>query len=135
MATYGRWNLFHLTLSCRQNSNTEPRHGGPPRLKRGSADDAKESEAPGEIPLDPFAYLQEALRLPATGEKQVQGVLLRLDCDAKGIFFVVQLADRVIKLRTSKFENIQITAFTSDAGAEITCGPTSAMTHGSSVAT
>ncbi|HEX4899769.1 MAG TPA: tetratricopeptide repeat protein [Pyrinomonadaceae bacterium] len=112
---------YRAAKEARGNAATV--NGGPPRLKRGGANDALASEAPGEIPLDPFAYLQEALRLPATGEKQVQGVLLRLDCDAKGIFFVVQLADRVIKLRTSKFENIQITAFTSDAGAEITCGP------------
>ena len=112
---------YRAAKEARGNAATV--NGGPPRLKRGSADDAKESEAPGEIPLDPFAYLQEALRLPVTGEKQVQGILLRLECEAKGIFFVVQLADRVIKLRTSKFENVQITAFTSDAGAEITCGP------------
>jgi hypothetical protein len=112
---------YRAAKEARGNAATV--NGGPPRLKRGGAYDSPASDAPGEIPLDPFAYLQEALRLPATGEKQVQGVLLRLDCDAKGIFFVVQLADRVIKLRTSKFENIQITAFTSDAGAEITCGP------------
>jgi len=76
-----------------------------------------------EILNDVVGGLNEALRQPAAGEKQVQGTLLRLECDAKGIMFVVQLADRVIKLRTSKFENIRITAFTADAGSEITCGP------------
>jgi hypothetical protein len=72
---------------------------------------------------DPLSYLQDALRQPAAGEKQVQGTLLRLECDAKGITFIVQLADRVIKLRTSKFEDLRITAFTADAGSEISCGP------------
>ncbi|MDQ3472332.1 MAG: tetratricopeptide repeat protein, partial [Acidobacteriota bacterium] len=96
---------------------------GPPRLKRRTAGGAKDNEASEEVPANAFAGLFEALRQPAAGEKQIQGVLLRLECDAKGISFVVQLADRVIKLRTSQFENIQITAFTTEAGSEISCGP------------
>ena len=76
-----------------------------------------------EVSTDPFSYLQEALRPPAEGEKQIQGTLLRLECDAKGILFVIQLSDRIIKLRSRTFENVQITAFTNDAGTEITCGP------------
>ena len=76
-----------------------------------------------QVSTDPFSYLQEALRPPAEGEKQIQGTLLRLECDAKGILFVIQLADRIIKLRSKTFENVQITAFTNDAGTEITCGP------------
>lgn len=96
---------------------------GPPRLRRRAAEGAKNDETPEEVPADAFGDLYEALRQPATGEKQVQGILLRLDCDAKGILFVVQLADRVIKLRTTQFENVQITAFTTEAGSEISCGP------------
>jgi tetratricopeptide (TPR) repeat protein len=84
---------------------------------RGNAPDADASLN------DVAGALNGALRKPAAGEKQVQGTLLRLECDAKGIMFVVQLADRVIKLRTFRFENIQITAFTADAGSEISCGP------------
>jgi hypothetical protein len=76
-----------------------------------------------EVSTDPLSYLQEALRPPAEGEKQIQGTLVRLECDAKGILFVIQVADRIIKLRSKNFENVQITAFTNDAGTEITCGP------------
>jgi tetratricopeptide (TPR) repeat protein len=96
---------------------------GPPRLRRRPIAGAKQEEAPEEIPADAFADLHDALRQPAPGEKQVQGILLRLECDAKGILFVVQVADRLIKLRTTQFENIQIIAFTTEAGSEISCGP------------
>ena len=96
--------------------------GGPPRLKQRSTESSAGPEGEAQVETDPFSYLQEALREPGPGEKQVQGTLLRLDCDAKGILFVVKLADRLIKLRTTKFENIQITAFSADAGSEITCG-------------
>jgi predicted Zn-dependent protease len=72
---------------------------------------------------DPFAYLQEALRKPGDGEKRVQGILIRIDCDAKGITFIVKIDDRLMKLRTDRFENMQIVAFTSEAGREINCGP------------
>jgi hypothetical protein len=103
-------------------ANSTPSTAGPPRLKQRPADNATGSESGIKVETDPFSYLQEALRQPAAGEKQVQGTLLRLECDAKGILFIVQLADRLIKLRTTKFENIQITAFTAEAGSEITCG-------------
>ena len=92
-------------------------------MQRRGEENVITAEQEVEVSTDPFSYLQEALREPGPGEKQVLGTLLRLECDAKGIMFVVQLADRLIKLRTSKFEGIQITAFSSDAGTEITCGP------------
>jgi len=72
---------------------------------------------------DPSKYLREALRKPADDEKQVQGILLRIECDAKSIVFVIQVADQVLRLRTDKFENVDIVTFTTDAGNEITCGP------------
>jgi tetratricopeptide (TPR) repeat protein len=91
-----------------------------PRLSRR----AGATEAPLVAELsDPFANLREALRKPDDGEKRVQGTLIRIDCDAKGITFIVKLDDRLLKLRTDRFENMQIVAFTSEAGREINCGP------------
>ena len=72
---------------------------------------------------DVAGALHEALRKPAAGEKQVQELCLRLECDAKGIMFVVQLAARVIRLRTSKFEKHPDHSVYADAGSEIACGP------------
>ncbi|HZE71071.1 MAG TPA: tetratricopeptide repeat protein [Pyrinomonadaceae bacterium] len=72
--------------------------------------------------VDPSSYLREALRTPASGEQQVQGALVRVDCDAKGIVFVVQTANGVLRLWAKTFEDLEIVAFTTEAGSEITCG-------------
>ena len=73
--------------------------------------------------IDPSPYLQQALRKPADGEAQVQGTLVRIDCDAKGITFIIKTDDRLLKLKTDSFQHIDITTFTVDVAGEITCGP------------
>lgn len=110
---------FQTPREARENEKTS--RDGPPRLQPTGTSSADAGESV-QVDTDSF-YLHEALRQPGAGEKQVQGILLRLECDARGIVFVVQLPDRVIKLRTTKFEAIQIKAFSDDAGSEITCGP------------
>ena len=72
---------------------------------------------------DPAAVLRESLRKPATGETQTQGTLTRIDCDAKGITFVVKVNERLLKLSTDTFGHANILSFSEDAGNEITCGP------------
>jgi tetratricopeptide (TPR) repeat protein len=71
---------------------------------------------------DPSSYLREALRKPLAGETQVQGLLMRIDCDAKGIVFVVRVGDRQLRLKSKSFEDMDITSFVTGAGGEITCG-------------
>lgn len=75
------------------------------------------------VNADPQSYLRDALRKPAAGETQVQGLLERIDCDAKGIVFTVKVGGQVLKLRTDSFETLDLTSFSADAGNEITCGP------------
>jgi predicted Zn-dependent protease len=87
---------------------------GPPRLRESTV---------VEAPTDPASFLRAALRKPGDGEKQIQGTLVRIECDAKGITFIVKLDDRMLKLRSASFDNIQIVAFTTDVSGEITCGP------------
>lgn len=72
--------------------------------------------------IDPSSYLRDALRRPAEGEMQVEGILLRIECAAKVISFVVRVGDRLLKLKTDSFENIDITTFSSDVAGEISCG-------------
>jgi Tfp pilus assembly protein PilF len=72
---------------------------------------------------DPSSYLREALRKPASDERQTQGTLVRIECDARGITFVVMTGQRLLKLKTDSFEHVDITSFSPDAGNEITCGP------------
>ncbi|MEP6742214.1 MAG: tetratricopeptide repeat protein [bacterium] len=73
--------------------------------------------------IDPSSYLRDALRKPVAGETQVQGSLERIDCDAKGIVFSVRVGGRVLKLRTSSFDALDLTSFSSDSGNQISCGP------------
>jgi tetratricopeptide (TPR) repeat protein len=80
------------------------------------------TEQEKEEPTDPSHYLREALRKPAAGETQLQATLVKIECDAKGIVFVVQTATGLLKLRTAGFEDIEITTYDSNMQGEITCG-------------
>ncbi len=71
---------------------------------------------------DPASHLREALRKPEAGERQVQGVLVRIDCAAKGIIFTLKSGDGLLRLKTASFEEIDITTFAPDVAGEITCG-------------
>ncbi|MGH9932709.1 MAG: tetratricopeptide repeat protein [Pyrinomonadaceae bacterium] len=86
-------------------------------------DDSSEATDQVEKAFDPAAALRESLKKPATGETQTQGTLTRIDCDARGITFVVKLNDRFLRLITDTFQHANIVSFSEDAGGEITCGP------------
>lgn len=73
--------------------------------------------------VDPSSHLREALRKPAADETQVEGTLVRIDCDAKGITFVVKTGDGLVRLKTQSFRQVDITTFSADVSGEITCGP------------
>lgn len=88
---------------------------------RNSGDSGSRPEV--SVNTDPSSYLREALRKTQSGETQVQGLLLRIDCDAKAITFIVQAGERTLRLTTTSFEHVDLTSFSSDAGNEIKCGP------------
>lgn len=71
---------------------------------------------------DPSSYLREALRKPAEGESQVEGTLVRIDCAGKSITFIVKVGDSLLRLKTDRFESVDITTFSADVSGEITCG-------------
>lgn len=73
--------------------------------------------------VDPSSYLRDALRKPTEDEVQVEGILLRIECTAKAITFVVKVGNRLLKLKTDSFEKIDITTFSADVAGEISCGP------------
>jgi len=62
------------------------------------------------------------LRAPGAGETQLQATLLRIECDAKGITFVVQTAGGLLRLRTPTFDDVEITTYDTSVKGEITCG-------------
>jgi len=91
----------------------------PPTSGTGS----RPSPIPAPTPAaDPSAYLREVLRTPATGETQLQGTLLRLECDAKGIVFVVQTEGGLLRLRSPSFDDVEITTYDTSVKGDITCG-------------
>jgi FimV-like protein len=92
--------------------------GGPPVLIPAESGEAQEGKE-----VDPSSYLREALRGPEAGETQVQGLLVRIDCDQKGLTFVVKVDKQLLKLRTAKFQDVDMTSYSPDAGRQITCGP------------
>ena len=87
----------------------------------------RESPAAGVPPeavetFDHAAVLREALRKPAAGETQTQGKLARIDCEAKGITFLVRINERFLKLKSDSFSYVYLMSFSEDAKGEITCG-------------
>jgi tetratricopeptide (TPR) repeat protein len=72
---------------------------------------------------DPDSPLRDALKRPEADETRVQGILVRIDCDARGIVFVVQADIGLLRLRTSSFQEVDITTYASEVAGEITCGP------------
>lgn len=86
--------------------------------------DSGETTEPAPVieTYDPAAALRESLRRPAAGETQTQGTLTRIDCDAKGITFVVKVKDRLLKLNTDTFSHVDLMSFSEDAGGQVTCG-------------
>jgi tetratricopeptide (TPR) repeat protein len=78
---------------------------------------------PETAPSDPSSYLREALRTPGAGETQLQATLVKIECDAKGIVFIVQTATGLLRLKTNSFDDIDITTYSPEVKGEITCGP------------
>jgi len=73
--------------------------------------------------MDPSSPLRDALRKPTEGEVQVEGILLRIECAAKAITFVIKVGNRLLKLKADSFEKIDITTFSANVAGEISCGP------------
>jgi len=97
--------------------------GRAPYLRQPNRPGDENNPTPVVETFDPAEALRSSLRKPATGETQAQGALTRIDCDAKGIIFVVKINERLFKLHTDRFEHLEIVSFSEDAGNQITCGP------------
>jgi predicted Zn-dependent protease len=112
---------------AKKSAGTRP--GGPPAMVTISSDPSGAPIAPSSparttppAPADPSTYLREVLRAPGEGETQVQATLLRIECDAKGIVFVVQTASGMLRLRTASFDEVEITTYDTSVKGDITCG-------------
>ncbi len=74
-------------------------------------------------PSDPWAALREVLRTPAAGEAQTQATLVKIECDAKGIVFVLQTPTGLLRLAAKSFDDIELTTYSPEVKGEIGCGP------------
>ena len=70
---------------------------------------------------DPSPYLREALRSPASGEVQLQGTLVRVDCEGKGPTFVVQTESGLLRLRAESFEKVRMRTYSADVRGDLGC--------------
>lgn len=77
---------------------------------------------PLSTPKDQFSYLRDILVKPTEGEKQVQGTLLGVKCEGKGLVFVVKTETETLRLFTQSFEEMSITTYTPSVSGDITCG-------------
>lgn len=122
-----RSNTYVDQLQQARNTN-----GGPPTLVNVGPESTANETGPGAgtrpvqpVPpasSDPSSYLREVLRAPADGETQLQATLLRLECDAKGIIFVVQTGSGLLRFRAASFDDVEITTYDTNVKGEITCG-------------
>jgi hypothetical protein len=103
--------------------------GGRPTLRRrdnvvivndGAASGKSEDELVAEAVAE---AINQALRRPEAGETRAVGVLKAIECNAKGIVFVVEADGRTLRLASPGFENLHIMSFSPEAGGELTCGP------------
>lgn len=76
-----------------------------------------------QTPQDPSSYLREVLRKPKEGETQLQATLVKIECSAKGIVFVVQSGTRTLRLHTKTFDDVEMTTYDPKSGGDIGCGP------------
>jgi hypothetical protein len=106
------------------SSNSGNTGGGqPPALRRrgepGGRTPQQEGIMGGKYERTGYIF---PLRKPEAGEEQVLGLLVRVDCDAKGVTFIVKVGERTLKLRTNDLNDIHFTTFTPDVSGEMTCG-------------
>ena len=79
-------------------------------------------DKPSSPPPDPSSYLREALRQPKAGETQVQGTLVRIECDAKGMVFVVQEGATLLRLRAASLDEMELTTYDPAIRGNVSCG-------------
>ncbi|HEY6805767.1 MAG TPA: tetratricopeptide repeat protein [Pyrinomonadaceae bacterium] len=81
-----------------------------------------EGAAANQAIYDPSMDLRAVLRIPPTGEQQVQGILQSIDCDQNGLIFLVKTKDQVLRLRADSFQQVRRVTYTSDVRGTLTCG-------------
>jgi tetratricopeptide (TPR) repeat protein len=92
------------------------------------------SRSPGGKPLTPeesakieeeakMLSVNQALRKPAAGEKQIIGQILKIECKGKAISYTIKTEAETFTLTSKDFESLTLTAFVPNAeDAQVGCG-------------
>jgi tetratricopeptide (TPR) repeat protein len=76
----------------------------------------------GNSPVDPPPAMPRLRRL-AEGEKQVEGLLVDIDCTGTQMTLSIKVEETVLILRASSAESVQFVSFTPGVSGKLTCGP------------
>jgi len=66
--------------------------------------------------------LEDVLRMPEPGERQLQGTLLHVECHSNGLVFVVKTTSGLLRLKSADFSSVQLTTFDTRVRGHLTCG-------------
>ena len=107
--------------SASSSGSSNPPAGASPSIITYGSDGSARNSPPAAT--DPSVYLREVLRPRAEGETQLQGMLLRVECDAKGaVVFVVQTEKSLLRLRSDSLEEVEFTTYDPGVKGDIGCG-------------
>jgi tetratricopeptide (TPR) repeat protein len=87
-----------------------------------AADAAREETPPGVLqPCDAPQPGPQLKKLRFSGE-QVCGMLIRIDCDEKGVILVIEAGARTFRLSKDSLNHIRFVTYTADVRGQVTCG-------------
>jgi len=78
-------------------------------------------DTPAEDDLSP-STLEDVLRVPEPGERQLQGTLLHVECHANGLVFLIKTTSGLLRLKSEDFSSVQLTTFDTRVRGHLTCG-------------
>lgn len=107
-----------MALNASGDNSDEKDIDAPPTLKR------NEPPQVGNMSQEErfHAWLQQGLRKPVEGEQRVQGMLVNIECAPKNIVYTIKVGDRLLKLRSDSFNNVDMIAHTDEVKHEVSCG-------------
>lgn len=97
----------------------------PPRMRHRSQTGQATTEVEATL-AEPSA---STLRPRREGEEQARGLLMQIDCTARGIIFQIKVGDRVLRLFSANFERIDFVTYTTEVKGELSCGARNPPNH------
>ena len=94
----------------------------PALTRRQPSSDTGDATPPAPVEVDPNQHLRESMRPPGDGEQQVRGLLVRVDCSAKGVTFTVKVGERLLKFHARTITDVEFTSWTTSVSGDMTCG-------------